>query len=125
MIDKKESEAKTVQYQVHFQNNSRKTGTVMIFQQVQNGGISDVASMYVFPVTKCILSWTLRIENIHFLEDSAPVSPKYWIGFGNYEPGAGDFFEIDDMYDKQLIEFPPGITTVDVLLDLNDSWRIL
>ncbi len=49
--------------------------------------------------------------------------PEYWIAFGNYEQG--ETLNIQEMVNSAKLDFPEGITAVNVTLNPDNTWTIL
>jgi hypothetical protein len=48
--------------------------------------------------------------------------PEYWIAFGNYTKG--DVLNIQEMTSASNVAFPPGIYTMNAILNPDNSWTI-
>jgi len=48
--------------------------------------------------------------------------PEYWVAFGNYDKG--EVLNTQEMTNCSPVEFPPGIYTMDAILNKDNSWTI-
>lgn len=49
-------------------------------------------------------------------------TPTYWITFGNFTQG--QVLDVESITHTQQIQFPPNVTTMQVVLDINNKWSV-
>lgn len=101
-------------YTINFDNNTDSPGNFCIFRRDPNSPNHD----------GFVLAWLVQFANPH---SKLPISwnipgSEYWVTFGDFQQG--QVIDPGEFINPVKIDFPDGIFTMNVTLNMDNTWTI-